>query len=158
MWQRIQTIFLAFIIIALGALLWLPIWEKTTQNVEHRFLLDAWKLQRIYLGTGYVARMPYGLAGILSLLGIALAGYELLLFKKRAIQIKIGALNNLVLVTLLGLITYWALHTDKAVADSLTVRYRIGFFMPIVAIVSNILANYFIRKDEALVQAANRIR
>ena len=158
MWQRIQTVFLAFIIIALGAFLWLPIWEKTTQGVEHRLLLDAWKLQRIYLGTGYVAHMPYGLAGILSLLGIALAGYELLLFKKRITQIKIGALNNLVLVALLGLIAYWSLYTDKAIADSLTVRYRIGFFMPIVAIVSNILANYFIRKDEALVQAANRIR
>lgn len=158
MWQRIQTVFLALVVLALVVFLWLPTWEKTGQGLDHRMVLDAWKLQTIAPEKTHIARMPYMVTGILALIGIVLAGYELVRFKKRTLQIKIGLLNNLVLIFLLGLIAYWSLYTNTITEQAVTVHHQAGFFMPLVATVCNRLASYFIRKDEALVQSSSRIR
>jgi len=47
---------------------------------------------------------------------------------------------------------------NSAINASEAGTYQIGFWAILVAMVSNMLANRFIRKDEALVRSVDRIR
>jgi hypothetical protein len=74
------------------------------------------------------------------------------------LQLKLGALNSLLLTALLGTIVYLVTKNQTALLPEVSGQYKTGFFMPIIAVVSNFLANYFIRKDEKLIRSTNRIR
>jgi hypothetical protein len=144
--QRIQSVYLFLSVIAMGLLLYLPVWGSvntvslppspvTSGNVgvyAHPLLLLTW-----------VAAMLVQLVTIF-------------MFKKRKIQIRMGQsailLNVLFLIASFFLISYGpgftnALHNFKA-----------GAILPFISIFLLILANRNIRKDEELIRSMNRLR
>ncbi|OJW69359.1 MAG: hypothetical protein BGO68_02855 [Candidatus Amoebophilus sp. 36-38] len=160
MLQRIQTMFLCMIVCSIFAFLFLPIWNKIDPNTTHGYILYPWKLQDIHT-TEHLSNtwlMPYALLGSLSIVIILIAIYAIIRFDNRMLQLKLGALNSLLLTALLGTIVYLVTKNQSALLPEISGQYRIGFLMPIIAVVSNFLANYFIRKDEKLVNSTNRIR
>jgi len=160
MLQRIQTIFLGMISITLGIMQFLPIWSKVEPITLHSYILYAWKLQALYPADSIVNNWftPYLSLGILAIAISLLAIYEMLRYDNRTLQLQLGAINSLLLTALVGTILYFCTKNQEALLPAIKGQYKIGFCMPIIAVVCNLLANYFIRKDERLIQSANRIR
>ena len=151
MWQRIQTVFLVIVIIALGASLVLPIWSVEA-NGETSVLTSFY-----YLSKGTYQYNPYSLTAIIAVAAATLALTEITKFKNRLTQIKLGALNSLFLVGVLFSSFYFSNQLMKDLVGTKG-QYGMGMWLPFVAVVCNLLANRFIRRDERLVQDSNRLR
>ena len=160
MLQRIQTLFLAMIPLVLSIMQFLPIWSKVEPITLHSYTLYAWKLQETYLAQSLVHTWvsPYLVIGVLAIIISLLAIYSILRYDNRVLQLQVGAINSLLLTALVSVMVYWAVQTQEAWLPEIGGSYQRGFMMPMLAVAGNLLANYFIRKDERLVQSANRIR
>lgn len=94
----------------------------------------------------------------------ALALASIFLFKNRVMQMRVVAVGFLLNVVYVFLLFFWAVdaYADTMVqamnGNEVQVRWLAGAYAPIVAIVLFILAHRGIKKDEAKVRAADRIR
>lgn len=160
MLQRIQTIFLGIIPLTLSMMQFLPIWSKVEPGTLHSYILYAWKLRELHPADNLVNVwvIPYVVLGILAVIISILAIYEIWRYNNRTLQLQLGAINSLLLTALVGAIVYFCTKNQATLMPAIKGQYEVGFYMPIIAVACNLLANYFIRKDERLVQSANRIR
>jgi len=151
MWQRIQTVFLVIIILTLLVSLVFPIWSVQV-NDDARVLTAFY-----YLSNGKYQYNPYSITAILAIASATLALTEITKFKNRLTQIKIGALNSLFLVGVLGFSFYFSNQLMKDLAGPKG-QYGLGMWLPFGAVICNLLANRFIRRDEKLVRDSERLR
>ena len=156
--QRIQTIFLFLVAVAMGCVLLLPIWHKqgTTQSAQ----LDAYSLA-IY--NGPVSDTPASeitgiYVAILAGLSAAVALYSIFQYRNRLTQIKLGALNSLLMGGALLGAWYLSNRGNQLIEGAENGDYLSGFYMPVAALLMNTLANRFIKRDEDLVRSADRLR
>ena len=77
-------------------------------------------------------------------------------FENRLLQIKLGALNSLVMAGSLGSMVYFATQLIKS--NQVAGEYGLSLWLPAGAMVSNMIANRFIRRDEKIVRDSDRIR
>lgn len=151
MWQRIQTVFLAVAIVALLASLILPIWTIDI-NGEKNVLTAFYYLK----GNAYQYN-PYCLTAIAAIASATLSLTEITKYKNRLTQLKLGALNSLLLAGTILSAIYFATQLAKGF-EGVAGQYGLGLWLPGVAVVCNLLANRYIRKDEKLVRDSNRLR
>jgi len=151
--QRIQSIFLLVMTIALLVATTVPIWSQAGT-----FRLSAWQLQEVGTTGELLHHMPYALIGVCCWLAAIVALYELFRYDNRGLQLKLGALNNLIVLTMLFSILYLTRQKAALSLVSVSDRYHLGFFLLIIALAGNLLASHFIRKDEKLVRSADRMR
>ncbi|MFM7218182.1 MAG: DUF4293 domain-containing protein [Bacteroidota bacterium] len=149
MLQRIQSLYLLFVLALSVSLLFLPAYQYgissgTTTDQES---LDTMKS---YLVTDNV---------LLSLLNGAVALLALVaifLFKNRRLQIRLTGLSMLLVSILVGLLFFLADNLGTTFEQR--VNYRYGAYLPIIQLVFLFLAQRNIRKDEELVRSADRLR
>jgi glucan phosphoethanolaminetransferase (alkaline phosphatase superfamily) len=98
------------------------------------------------------------LVGIVAALSVLIAVFEITRYKNRITQMKLGALNSLIMSLALGLAVYFIYNAEKNWFPHQQGIYRIGVFMPAVGLLFNMLANRYIRKDEQLVRSVDRLR
>lgn len=151
--QRPQSIFLLVMIITLLTATIVPIW--TQAGAYH---LSAWQLQQVSDTGELLHRMPYALLGVCCWLAAIIALYELFRYDNRGLQLKLGTLNNLLVLAMLISILYLTRQKAALLLVSAPGKYQAGFFLLIIALASNLLANHFIKKDEKLVRSADRMR
>ena len=151
--QRLQSIFLLVMIIALLVATTVPIWSQAGA-----FHLRAWQLQEVSATSELTHRMPYVLLGVCCWLAAIVALYELFRYDNRGLQLRLGALNNLLILAMLFSILYLTRQKSAQLLESTLGKYQLGFFLLIIALASNLLASHFIRKDEKLVRSADRMR
>lgn len=161
MLQRIQTVFLLLIALFMGATLILPLWVHDPQDEGMRFLLNAFYYQEIsktpnVQSVEEIVYFPFSIVACLALASLVVTIIEISKFKNRLLQMKLGALNSLLMAGTIGCAVYFA--TDLMSAKQVQGSYGIGLFMPAVAMICNVIANRFIRKDERLVRSVDRIR
>lgn len=149
MWQRVQTIFLCIGVVALFVSLVQPIW--TLQNNEGAHILTPF----YYLNGDIHQYMPFSLTAILSVASITIIITEIRKYKNRLAQMKLGALNSLILVGVIGSSVYFATQFVNQFQGG---SYGFGMYLPVVAVICNLIANYFIRRDEKLVRDSDRLR
>ncbi len=162
--QRIQSVFLLLIAVALICLLFLPIWSKTDANgqeyVLNAFSLAAASTTSNTTGTtaATVSKSTIVIA-ILAILAALVALYEIFKYKNRLTQMKLGFLNTLLLAGLMGSCFYYVSYVGEQVVKSPAQgEYEAGFYLPLIALALNALANRFIRRDEQLVRSVDRLR
>jgi hypothetical protein len=151
MWQRIQTVFLVIIILTLLVSLVFPIWSVQV-NDDARILTAFY-----FLSNGTYQYNPYSITAIIAIASATLALTEITKFKNRMTQIKIGALNSLFLVGVLGFSFYFSNQLMKDLVGPKG-QYGLGMWLPFGAVICNLLANRFIRRDEKLVRDSERLR
>lgn len=81
-------------------------------------------------------------------------------YKNRKLQLKLGAVNYLLIATLI-ISTYFSIENTPLFldrGDELTTLHYIGFYLPIAAVSFQFLANRGIKKDEELVKSVERLR
>lgn len=154
MWQRIQTVFLVIAIISLIASIFLPIWANREASGKTQ-VLYALHYSEIDNEDRITTYFPYSLTAIFAIAAATIAFIEIGKFKNRVLQMKLGALNSLFLVATIGLALYFASQLFKVYPGG---QYGLGMWLPGVAVLCNLFANRFIRKDEKLVRDSDRLR
>ena len=158
--QRIQTIFLVFVIACMGTFLYLPIWGKVDIETGEIHQIKALYHEHITEEGSMVVYdyMPYILAGILAGVIILISIVELFKYKNRLLQMKLGMINSLLIVGVLGILMWLVFTGQKEWLPTIAGKFGAGLFMPALAMIFNRLAIRSIKKDEDLVRSVDRIR
>jgi hypothetical protein len=167
--QRIQSIFLLLVAIAMGLMLAFDIWEKTSVPENEAVVLNTYFLTHYQLegaATTPPVNIPVNIIeqqaswylAILASLAAVVALYSIFRYDNRLMQIKLGALNSLLIGGTLIACLVLTINGEEMIANGEKGEYLIGFYLPAVGLIFNMLANRFIRKDEALVRSADRFR
>jgi glucan phosphoethanolaminetransferase (alkaline phosphatase superfamily) len=154
MWQRIQTVFLMIAILSLIAAILFPIWVFQADGQTH--MLFAFHYSITSRGgevtTEYI---PYCLTAVLAIASITLSLIEISKYRDRVLQMKLGALNSLFLA---GTIASAFIFSNQLTTECQGGQFGLGLWLPGIAVLCNLLANRFIRRDEKLVRDSNRLR
>ena len=154
MWQRKQTVFLVIVGACMLMSIFFPIWKAYIDGAEHTlFPLHFTITEGESKSTIY---FPYSLTAICAIAAATIAIFEIGKFQNRMLQIKLGALNSLFMAGSIGSAVYFA--TDLIKSNQEAGEYGFALMLPVVAMISNMVANRFIRKDEKLVRDSDRIR
>lgn len=152
--QRIQTLFLGLVIIVMSLNLFSPVWQASNTEksivVMPFYLLEKTGEQEQHHGVLYIA------LAIVAIIAIAI--FSMSKFKNRPLQLRLGMLNSVLLCAVV-LAFYMVIGKGKAMMGStFNERFEVGFYLPLISIIFNILANRFIKKDDDLVKSVDRIR
>lgn len=155
MWQRVQTLYLAIAIIINLVTFTLNIAEFQIEEQLHEFsiygLLDKSGESLLYSTTTL---------SVINLLSVLISLVVIFMFKKRQLQIKLSQLNLFVQVTLVAAIFFMldAAASQFQLDTEIHLNYGMGILTSILPMVFIYLAIRAIKKDEALIRAADRIR
>lgn len=148
--QRIQTVFLLLAIVALGLFLWMPL-----ITVEATHFSDS--IQGYYVGhTLPVGDQPYIIFFNSILIGSA-AGLTLIaifLYKKRSLQMLLCWFAIILIVTAQAFVFY-KFQTKVFIGDVILRKWNL---FSVIAVVLEILAFVYIRKDEETIKSLDRLR
>lgn len=134
--QRIQTVYMLLAaVLSLLVIFSFPVWTDTSKTV-----VLARSVTVLWVGFSAVS---------------VLAFYSLFQFKKRQLQFVINRINILINLFLLGFFAYQSLNLSGEAQVS---EKGIGMLTPIFSVVLLVFANKAIKKDEALVKSADRLR
>jgi hypothetical protein len=143
--QRIQSIFLLLAAFSFGALFFIPL--ALSDAVTTQFLAD-----QQYDITDH----PVLLA--LTSLGTLIALGTIFLFKNRSLQLKLGYIIIVLAILLPSASFLLFMNESAALGPAAQVMDQAGMYLPALAIVFGLLANYFIKKDDRLVKSMDRLR
>lgn len=155
MWQRIQTLYLGIAIVINFVLQMLSLATLELDNLQNEFTV--WGL--VSAENGSVVYSSYPLFG-LNLISILLSLVIIFMFKKRQLQIKLSQLNLFIQVGFVAAIFF----IIEGAAEELNiniegaVEYGPAALLSLLPLLFIYLAIRAIKKDDALVRAADRIR
>ena len=155
--QRVQTIFLFLIAVGMGVTLSTQLWSQGGAAG------DSWNLSAFSMsnldasGKVLESTSSWYLAGLASIAAI-LALVSIFQYKLRSRQLLLNMINSLVMVSLVATTFLTTNGVNEAIQAQDGGDYGIGFWSILVSMVMNMLANRFIKKDEALVRSVDRIR
>jgi hypothetical protein len=152
MLQRIQTVFLLIAILAIGLTFVLPVAylgnSQDSLTTYTNFGVSEFSKQ------GYVLVKP-GYNYIPAITALLILLFAIFQYKRRKFQVilcRVAAFLSIVLTLLDFLMPRWAVEGVKVS------QYGYGCYLPIVALVFILLAEFFILRDEKLVKSADRLR
>jgi hypothetical protein len=155
--QRIQSVFLLLLALAMLSMLALPLWHKIDGLTNQELTLTAF---------GFTAKGmpqpastgPVWLIGLLAGASAAVAIFEIFQFRNRGKQLLLGTVNLLLITATIGAGFYFSSQGEQLLNVKLAGQYMAGFYLPTLALMLNLLANRFIRRDEQLVRSMDRLR
>ncbi|MFC2102013.1 DUF4293 domain-containing protein [Bacteroidota bacterium] len=155
--QRIQTIFLVLALISGALVFYFPLAEFY-HELYGNYKLFATELKSMdpdpKITTSLWFTSPLWVTAGVSLL---LTLFTIFLYKKRATQLRFVAFNILLNVSFVVMV--FIIYSNKITKlTQIEPSYQAGIFFPLVSLVFLILANRFIRKDQALVKSTDRLR
>jgi hypothetical protein len=154
--QRIQSVFLLLLALAMLSVLALPLWHKVDGLTHQELTLTAFGFEA--KGLALPAVGPVWLIGVLALASAAVAAFEIFQFRSRGKQLLLGSVNLLLIVATLGAMFYFSNKGEQLLNLKLEGQFLMGFYLPTLALLLNLLANRFIRRDEQLVRSMDRLR
>ena len=155
--QRIQSVFLVLVVL-LGVLFsYLPILEFI--GYETTYVMNAYKTVAV-TDTTIVISKNMGV-GVLQGLIAVVALIIIFLFKNRQLQLKLAKLIILFIAFQIAAIVMYSDTAKIAIgpnANDVLMNIKMGALLPIITLVLTYLAIHFIKKDDDLVRAADRLR
>ena len=146
----------------MGLLLVTDIWEEPLTDQNQIIALDAYALTTTTLtdeseGSLKVVQDTWYVA-VLATLSAGVAFFEIFRYRNRLTQLKLGLLNVLLMIGVLGSIVYLIFEGERLSANATQGDFETGIYLPGLALILNLLANRFIRRDEQLVRSVDRLR
>ncbi len=166
--QRIQSIFLLLVTISLFSTYFFPLSEKivyknennitTIQEKETLYIYEL--VYEQYISEEDPSATLYPRPYILVLIFIAgsLSFYSIFQYRNRINQIKIGAINSIIMSITIAIILYELFYKEVMIKNAFDINILISFYLIFTALIFNSTANRFIKKDELLVNESDRIR
>ncbi len=155
--QRIQSVFLLLLVLAMLSVLALPLWHKVDPQSGQQLTLTAFSLAFTDARNPHPASTTW-LIATLAAAAAAVAAFEVFQFKNRMLQLRLGAINVLLITATIGAGFYYSNQGERLLSLTREGRFDAGFYLPTLALLLNLLANRFIRRDEQLVRSADRLR
>ena len=156
--QRIQTLFLLIVAIAMGAFIALPVWQKSSSDGLESISVDAFVI-RHQLNAVQSEVEPVYFHLVLAVLAAGIALFAVFKYRNRLLQAALCAVNSVLMTVLLALVVYQTMFkAGKVFEPEAQGSYEYGFYALVVGMLANVLANRFIRKDEKMVKESNRFR
>jgi Domain of unknown function (DUF4293) len=160
--MRIQTVLLAIAVVALGLSIGLDFWQKIDPTTGEKVVLSGLSMTHSPVGKAPQGQSGFGLVA-LTLIAIVLAGYSAVVSLSakpdRLRQLLLGAINSLVIAGVLGLMFFQVFKKAMPLfSPSLAGQYLPGFYLAVLALLCNMIANRLIRRDQALVEKSDRMR
>ena len=155
--QRIQSVFLLLLALAMLSVLVLPLWHKIDALTHQELTLTAFGFQATNLPVAGTTG-PVWIIGLLAAASASVAAFEIFQFRNRAKQLLLGSINLLLITATLGAAFYFSNKGEQLLNLKLEGQFLTGFYLPTLALLLNLLANRFIRRDEQLVRSADRLR
>lgn len=157
--QRIQTVFLFLVAVAMILVISFPIWQQVNPDQSMMLSLSAWSLDKIDTQTQQVIQSDGNIyLGILAIIAAGLAIFSLTQYKNRTKQMFLNMINSIVMVVTLALIIWTSHQANANFNPEVNGAFVVGFWAIFGGMIMNLLANRFIRKDEMLVRSVDRIR
>lgn len=156
--QRIQSIFLFLVAVAMGLTLGLDLWIQEAADSG-----EIWKLNALFMiqsssaGEIIQSSSNWYIAALAAFVGL-LAIISIFQYRNHGRQMMINMFNSLLMVGLVAIVFLTTNGVNQELAAADNGEYQIGFWAILVAMVCNMLANRFIRKDVALLKSVDRIR
>lgn len=155
--QRIQSILLALVVIIGVIASFMPV--LGFEGSETTYLMNLYKTVAENDVTNVIAKnMGVGvLQGVVLLLALVI----IFLYKNRQLQIKLLKLNILFVATEIAAIAMYSDSVKTAIGptpNDVVVHLQFGAAIPVISLILTYLAIRFIKKDEKLVRAADRLR
>ena len=147
--QRIQTLFLLISVVLLILLFFAPLAILQLNDSTFYELFTKGYVMDNSIQYAYSLMTYNGLTLLLSFITI-------FLFKKRILQMRICIYNMILLIGLQGVIFYTIYGTASRLEAEVFLQY--ASVLPIIAAILNFIAFKYIKRDEELVKAADRIR
>lgn len=157
--QRVQSVFLFIVGICMICTFFFPVLKKTS--------MQGATVELTYLEMTYTAKdktqkktKTFYMA-ILAALAATASIFSISSFKKRLLQMKLGLLTSVLMCGILGLTMYFISQGEGLLGGNVKIGYKsfnVGFYLPVVALIANIMANRYIRKDEKMVRESDRMR
>lgn len=155
--QRVQTIFLFLIVVCMGLTLGTQLWSQEGAAGDS-WNLSAFVMRNLDEGGQLIQSSSKWYLGALASLSAILALVSIFQYRLRSRQLLLNMINSLVMVSLVAGTFLTTNGVNEAIQAQDGGNYGIGFWSILVAMVMNMLANRFIKKDEALVRSVDRIR
>lgn len=149
--QRIQTVFLAIAAI----LLMLPVFLNWTLASTDSYQLNAVSIIETTDGVAQKAMSSFPIAGAM-MLSLFLTVYAIMQYKNRKFQIKLVQGALLVQLVVGGVVFFYADKMSELATEG--VSYSPTLAILLVNVVLFVLAIRGIKKDDALVRSADRLR
>lgn len=157
MLQRIQTIFLSISAVCMAVFLFVPVWSKIHIDTNEQVSISAFS--QIYQKGSLSVVTPLYYLAVLAIFAVLVGVFTVLQYKNRVKQMLFVALNSLLMAVLVGLTAYHIHYKAVLLFNPLDKgQNQIGFYVAIGGLLSNWLANRFIRADEKKVRDADRMR
>ena len=154
--QRIQSIFLALVIVLGIVFSFVPI--LTLTQGDSTFIMGAYKTINVELGNSVAKNMGIG---VLQGLVIIISALVIFLYKNRGLQMKLGKLNILLIAFQIAAMVMYSDSVKNNIntsPDEITTVVNFGAIIPLLSLILTYLAIHFIRKDDKLVRSADRLR
>lgn len=155
MWQRIQTVFLALVVIVMAVSIFIPLWTYVDGSGV-RYELYPLHYSIVNGDQRTTAYVPYCLVAILMVAAATLAVQTIRRYDNRVLQIKLAAFNTIILMLVMGAVVYFSSKLNdefKYVGMS-----RGALWTVFAGVALNWLAMRFIRRDEKIVKDSDRLR
>jgi hypothetical protein len=154
--QRIQSIFLALVIILGVVFSFVPI--LTLTQGDSTFIMGAYKTINVELGISVAKNMGIG---VLQGLVIIISALVIFLYKNRGLQMKLGKLNILLIAFQIAAMVMYSDSVKNNIntsPDEIVTVINFGAILPLISLILTYLAIHFIRKDDKLIRSADRLR
>lgn len=156
MWQRIQTLFLAIVVITMIAGIFFPVWIHVDQATSIRYELYPLHYSVIDGDARNIKYIPYCVTAVLMIAAATMAVMAIRRYDNRLTQMKIVALNTLILVFVLGSAVYFSTRLNEEY--NYIGMSRLSLWTMFGGVAANWLAMRFIRRDERIVRDSDRLR
>jgi len=156
--QRIQSIFLLIVGLTMFGMLFMKTWQIQLADKTMTIITPLYSLDKSEGAEAVITYFPYSFVGIIVFLSSLVAIVAIFQYKNRLSQIKLGALNALLISASLVISMFLVYNAQKPFAPENYGSYGIGIYFPVIGLIFNLLSNRFIRRDEKLVQSVDRLR
>lgn len=156
--QRVQSIFLALVIASCGALFFVPLATVTDNDLYYlKFFITNLK-NMAPQAESFFSPYLFMFTAVLNIAIMAIAMWALFAYKERKYQIKLCRIGLLVNILEVIVIFGYSHFIFEKKYNFITQYDEAGIYFPLISLVMFYLAMFFIKKDEAKVRAADRLR
>ncbi len=156
--QRIQSVYLAIVAIASVLLFFFPLADYYNElQGNYKFFIYGLRSMDPEPGVSFSAFFTFPLV-MLAVISFLLSLITIFMYKKRILQIRLCAFNVLANIVLIMVIFFFYAPKIQEMTKVEPGYNYVGMIMPLISLVFLILANRAIRKDEAMVKSADRLR
>ena len=153
--QRIQSVYLFLVFVFAIVFSVLPLAQFTIDASTVSLKLSNY--QSFFNQTQLSASWLSIVVIVVWLAALLLTAFMTFQYKKRVLQIKLGKLNMLLHV-LLVMVTFFFIDNLRSQIEGMEFSYGAGILFPVISLIFILMAIKGIRKDEALIRSADRIR